>query len=49
MKPKTFAVLDKLHDDLVKKSAVLEQQYAVLQQRIDALMATQWKLKRAKK
>jgi hypothetical protein len=42
MKPKTLAELDKLHDELVKK-------FAVLQQRIDALKATQRKPKRAEK
>jgi hypothetical protein len=42
MKLKTLAELDKLHDGLLKKSAVL-------QQRIDALKAAQRKLKRAKR
>jgi hypothetical protein len=42
MKLKTFAELDKLHDELVKKSAVLEQ-------RIAALKPVQRKPKRATK
>jgi hypothetical protein len=41
MKPKTFAELEKLHDKLFKE-------FAVLQQRIDALKAAQRKPKRAK-
>jgi prefoldin subunit 5 len=49
MKPKTLAQLDKLHEELLKKSAILRHELAVLQQRIDALKAAQRKLKRAKK
>jgi hypothetical protein len=46
---KALAELDKLHDELLRKSAVLEQEYAVLQQRMDALKAAQRKPGRAKK
>jgi hypothetical protein len=46
---KTVAALEKLDDELVKKSVVLEQELPVLQQKIDALKATKRKLKRAKK
>jgi hypothetical protein len=49
MELKTLAKLDELHDELVKKSGVLEQEFAVLQQRIDALKAVQRKPRRAKK
>jgi hypothetical protein len=42
MKLKTLAELDKLHDELVKKSAVL-------QQKVNALRAAQREPKRAKK
>jgi hypothetical protein len=49
MKLKTLAELDKLHDRLVKKSAVLQQEHAVIHQRIDALKAAQRKPKRAKR
>jgi len=45
---KTLAELEKLDDELVKKSAVLEQKIPVLQQRIDALKAAKRKPKRAK-
>ena len=48
MELKTLAELDELHDKLLKKSAVLQQELAVLQQRIDALKAAQRKPKRAK-
>jgi hypothetical protein len=48
MKLKTLAELDKLHDELVKKSAVLHQDLAVIHQRIDDLKAAQRKAKRAK-
>jgi hypothetical protein len=46
---KTLAELVKLHDKLVQKSGVLQQEYAVLQHRIAALKAAQRKPKRAKK
>jgi hypothetical protein len=46
---KTLADLETLHDELVKKSAVLNTEYAVLRQRIDALRAVQRKPRRAKK
>jgi prefoldin subunit 5 len=49
MELKTLAELDELHDELIKKSAALQQELSVLQQRIDALKATQRKPKRAKK
>jgi ABC-type phosphate transport system auxiliary subunit len=49
MELKTLAELDELHDELVKKSAALQQEFAVLQQRIDALRAAQRKPSRAKK
>jgi hypothetical protein len=49
MKPKTLAQHDKLHDELLKKSAVLNHELAVLRQRIGALKAAQRKPKRAKK
>jgi hypothetical protein len=45
----TFAELEKLHDELVKESGVLQQKFAVLQQRMDALKVAQRKPKRAKK
>jgi hypothetical protein len=48
MKLRTLAELDKLHDELLKKSAVLRHEHAVIQQRIDALKAAQRKPKRAK-
>jgi hypothetical protein len=48
MKPKTLAQLDKLHDELLKKSAVLQHELTVLQQRTDALKAAKRKPKRAK-
>ena len=46
---KTLADLETLHDELDKESAVLNIEYAVLQQRMDALRAVQRKPKRAKK
>lgn len=46
---KTLADLETLHDELGKKSAVLNIEYAILTQRIDALRAVQRKQKRAKK
>jgi chromosome segregation ATPase len=49
MELKTIAELDQLHDELLKKSAALQQELSVLQQRIDALKATQRKPKRAEK
>ena len=49
MELKTLAELDELHDELLKKSATLQQELAVLQQRIDALKVAQRKPKRAKK
>jgi hypothetical protein len=49
MELKTLAELDELHDELLKKSAVLNHELAVLRQRIAALKAAQRKLKRAKK
>ena len=45
----TLAELDELHDELVKKSAALQQEFAVLQERIDALKATQRDPTRANK
>lgn len=45
----TLAQLDKLHEELLKKSGVLQQEFAVHQQGIDALKAAKRKLKRAKK
>jgi hypothetical protein len=49
MELKTLAKLDELHDELVKKSGVLEEEFAVLQQRIDALKAAHRKSEREKK
>jgi hypothetical protein len=49
MELKTLAELNELHDELVKKSAVLQQEFAVLQQRINALKAAQRKSEREKK
>jgi hypothetical protein len=46
---KTVAELETLDDELVKKSAVLEREFPVLQKRIDALKAAKRKLKRAKR
>jgi hypothetical protein len=46
---KTVAELEKIDDELVKKSAVLEHELPILQQRIDALKAVQRKPKRVKK
>ena len=46
---KTVAELEKLDDQLVKKSAVLEHELPILQQKIDALKAAKQKLKQAKK
>jgi hypothetical protein len=49
MELKTIAELDELHDELLKKSAALQQELSVLRQRIDALKAAQRKPKRAEK
>ena len=49
MELKTLAELDELHDELVKKSAAIQQEFAVLQQRIDALKAAQRKSEQEKK
>jgi hypothetical protein len=49
MKLKTLAELRKLDDEFVRKSAVLNHECAVLQQRINALKAAKRKPKRAKK
>jgi phage shock protein A len=46
---KTVAELEKFEDELVKKSAVLEHEIPVLQQKIDTLKAAKRKLKRAKR
>ena len=46
---KTVAELEELDDELVKKSAVLEHEFPVLQKSIDALKAAKQKLKQAKK
>jgi len=46
---KTVAELETLDGELVKKSAVLEREFPVLQKRIDALKAAKRKLKRAKR
>ncbi len=46
---KTLAELEKLHEELLKKSGVLNQEFAVLRNRIAALKAAQRKQKRAKK
>jgi hypothetical protein len=45
----TLADLNELHEELLKKSAALQQEFAVLQQRIDALKDTQRDPTRAKK
>jgi len=46
---KTLADLETLHDELDKKSAVLNVEYAIFKQRVDALRAVQRKSKRVKK
>jgi hypothetical protein len=46
---KTLAELETLDDELVKKSAVLEHEFPILQQKIDALKAAKRKLKQAKR
>jgi hypothetical protein len=49
MELKTLAELDELHDELIKKSAALQQEFAVLQERIDALKAAHRKSERETK
>jgi hypothetical protein len=45
----TLAELNELHEELLKKSAALQEEFAVLQQRIDALKTAQRKSERKKK
>jgi hypothetical protein len=45
----TLAELNELHEELLKKSAALQQEFVVLQERIDALKAAQRKSGQEKK